>query len=48
MIGHLREDVEKFHKPQLEAMFEMSAEVLGGLAKALDGYDRKNEPAWRR
>ena len=48
MIGHLREDVEKFDEPQLKAMFETSAEVLSGLAKALDDYDRKREPACRR
>jgi len=47
MIGHLREDVEKFDEPQLKAMFETSAEVLGGLAKALTDYEEKNEAAWR-
>jgi len=29
-------------------MFETSAEVLTGLAKAFDDYERKNEAAWRR
>jgi hypothetical protein len=47
MIGHLREDVENFDEPQLKAMFETSAEVLGGLAKALADYEQKNEAAWR-
>ncbi|HVO13717.1 MAG TPA: hypothetical protein VMV26_00820 [Alphaproteobacteria bacterium] len=47
MIGHLREDVENFDEPQLKAMFETSAEVLGGLAKALSDYEQKNEAAWR-
>jgi len=28
---HLREDIEKVDEPQLRAMFETSAEVLGGL-----------------
>jgi hypothetical protein len=28
-------------------MFETSAEVLTGLAKAFDDYERKNEAAWR-
>jgi hypothetical protein len=44
---HLREDIEKVDEPQLKAMFETSAEVLGGLEKAFQDYERKNEPAWR-
>lgn len=46
--GHLREDIEKVDEPQLRAMFETSAEVLGGLRKAFQDYERKNEAAWRR
>ena len=45
-IRHLREDIEKLDEPQLKAMFETSAEVLGGLVKAFQDYERKNEPAW--
>jgi hypothetical protein len=45
---HLREDIEKVDEPQLRAMFETSAEVLGGLCKAFHDYERKNEAAWRR
>ena len=44
---HLREDIEKLDEPQLKAMFETSAEVLGGLLKAFRDYERKNEAAWR-
>lgn len=44
--NHLREDIQKVDEPQLKAMFETSAEVLGGLEKALD-YEQKNENAWR-
>ena len=44
---HLREDIEKVDEPQLKAMFETSAEVLGGLMKAFGDYEKKNEPAWR-
>jgi hypothetical protein len=44
---HLREDIEKVDEPQLKAMFETSAEVLGGLAKAFHDYEEKNESAWR-
>jgi hypothetical protein len=45
---HLREDIEKVDEPQFKAMFETSAEVLGGLIKAFQDYERKNESAWRR
>jgi hypothetical protein len=47
LIDPLRSDVEKVDEPQLKAMFETSAEVLGGLAKAFHDYEQKNEPAWR-
>jgi hypothetical protein len=46
-IEHLRSDVEKIDEPRCKAMFETSAEVLGGLVKAFSDYERKNEPAWR-
>jgi hypothetical protein len=45
---HLREDIEKVDEPQLKALFETSAEVLGGLIKAFGDYERKNEAAWRK
>jgi hypothetical protein len=45
---HLREDIEKVDEPQFKAMFETSAEVLGGLIKAFRDYEQKNESAWRR
>ncbi len=43
----LREDVGKVDEPQLKALFEISAEVLGALAKSFEDYKRKNEPAWQ-
>jgi hypothetical protein len=46
--AHLREDINKVDEPQLKAMFETAAEVLGGLAKAFRDYEQKNEPAWRQ
>jgi len=46
-IDHLRSDIEKVDEPQLKAMFETAAEVLGGLKKAFGDYERKNESAWR-
>ena len=45
---HLREDIDKVDEPQLKAMFETSAEVLGGLIKAFGDYEKKNEAAWRK
>lgn len=47
-IAHLRSDITKVEEPQLKAMFETSAEVLGGLVKAFEDYEKKNEPAWRK
>ena len=38
----------KVDEPQLKAMFETSAEVLGGLIKAFHDYEQKNESAWRK
>lgn len=47
-VRHLREDIRKVDEPQLAAMFETSAEVLSGLIKAFDDYEKKNEAAWRK
>jgi hypothetical protein len=47
IIDHLRQDITKVDEPQLKAMFETAAEVLGGLKKTFSDYDQKNEPAWR-
>jgi len=45
--NRLREDVKKVDEPQLKAMFETLAEVIGGLQKPFRDYERKNEAAWR-
>lgn len=45
--NHLREDIQKVDEPQLKAMFETAAEVLGGLERAFKDYEQKNEKAWR-
>ena len=47
-VDHLRQDIVKVDEPQLRAMFETSAEVLGGLIKAFGDYEKKNEAAWRK
>jgi len=46
-IDHLRADIAKVDEPKFKAMFETSAEVLGGLIKAFRDYEQKNENAWR-
>ena len=43
----LRADVGKVDEPQLKALFEESAEVLGALVETFEDYQRKAEPAWR-
>jgi hypothetical protein len=47
LIDHLREDVGKVTEPKAQAPFETSAEVLTGLVKAFDDYEKKGEAAWR-
>ena len=47
LIEHLREDVGKVAEPKSQALFETSAEVLTGLVKAFDDYEKRSEEAWR-
>ena len=47
LIDHLRADVGKVTEPKAQALFETSAEVLTGLVKAFDDYEKKDEAAWR-
>jgi hypothetical protein len=47
LIDHLRKDVGKVTEPKAQALFETSAEVLTGLFKAFDDYEKKSEEAWR-
>ena len=47
LIEHLREDVGKVTEPKAQALLETSAEVLTGLVKAFDDYEKKSEAAWR-
>ena len=47
LIDHLREDIGKVTEPKAQALFETSAEVLTGLVKAFDDYEKKSEEAWR-
>jgi hypothetical protein len=43
-----REDLDKIEDPRAQVLFETTAEVLGGLIKALTEFQSKNESAWRR
>jgi hypothetical protein len=47
LVEHLRQDVGKVAEPKAQALFETSAEVLVGLAKAFGDYERKKEAAWK-
>lgn len=44
---HAREDVGKVQDPRAKALFETTAEVLLGLRKAYDDFERKDEAAWK-
>lgn len=46
LIKHLREDITKVKEPQAKALFETTAEVLGGLVKAFEHYEEASEAAW--
>jgi hypothetical protein len=45
--NHLREDVSKVEDPRAQALFETTAEVLGGLITAYEHYESGAEEAWR-
>ena len=45
LIEHLRGDVGKVAEPKTQALFETSAEVLTGLVKAFDDYEKRGEAA---
>lgn len=45
--NHFREDIRVVDDPRAKALFETSAEVLGGLEKALKDFQLENEEAWK-
>ena len=47
LVGHLRAGVKQLNAAKAQALFETSAEVLTGLVKAFDDFEKKNEPAWK-
>jgi hypothetical protein len=42
---HAREDVSKISDPKAQTLFETSAEVLLGLAKAFEDFEQRREEA---
>jgi len=41
---HLREDVDKVDDPKAKALFEVSAEVIDGLQKGFNDFEKKMSP----
>lgn len=48
VVDHAREDAGKVTDPKAQALFETTAEVLLGLRKAFEDFERASEPAWRK
>jgi hypothetical protein len=46
-MEHLRQDVPRVSDPKAQALFETSAEVLGGLITAYEHFEHRSEDAWR-
>jgi hypothetical protein len=47
-IEHVREDVGKIEDPRGQALFETTAEVLGGLVRAYEDCETRSEETWRK
>ena len=46
-MEHARKDVAKVDDPKAQALFETTAEVLGGLKKAYEHFEQRSEGAWK-
>lgn len=46
-MQHARADTGKVTDPKAQALFETSAEVLGGLIRAYDHFEQRSEAAFR-
>ena len=44
---HARDDVAKVDDPKAQALFETTAEVLGGLERSFEHFEQRSEQAWR-
>lgn len=47
IVQHTREDTQRVSDPKAQALFETTAEVLSGLAKAFEHFESKTEAAWQ-
>ncbi len=47
LADRLRAATTKETEPKAQALYETAAEVLIGLAKAFEDYEKKNEEAWK-
>jgi hypothetical protein len=47
LAGHARRDVAKVDDPRARALFETTAEVLGGLERAFEHFEDQSEEAWK-
>ena len=47
LTRRLREAIDRTNDPRAKALYETTAEVLGGLSKAYADFEKKEEPAWR-
>jgi hypothetical protein len=45
---HARQDVNKVSDPKAQVLFETTAEVLTGLARAYEHFEQGREPAWKQ
>ena len=47
IMEHARQDVAKVTDPKAQALFEATPEVLAGLKKAYEHFERGTEGAWK-
>lgn len=47
LIEHVRKNIESVREPRAQALFETTAEVLGGLKTAYEHYEAGSEAAFR-
>lgn len=48
VADHARDDISKIDEPQAKAIFEMTAEVIGGIQTTLTHYENQEEAAFAR
>jgi len=47
LVQQIRSSIGQVQEPKAQALLETSAEVLLGLKKAFDDYQKGNEEAWQ-